>query len=1028
MAGGSRKTHDELRIMKWVVLRETYLAKLHGVVSAARKRAKSASSNRGSSGLQNTAKGRPKLFSLLIELLTVLRRITVEIVEAIESWRGADSKKPFVWGSSNYLIKVAGDVAFLASLPDLEQHLGVRISNNPFLCHVGLDGAPAFLSSNCRRDRGRAQAIDPKSGNFPIGAFGSLGVSAERIEAAVAVLHREVRLVAVKRSNSSSEVKQITNQKDGRWPTRLWSTVAVDREGQSEHRQDFRPSFAFNHVGNSGAPPPDNGSLDYQNGAAPSKNQNMGRNKCANLNDKRKPSRSWPTVAVDAGGESKYDQSFGRSVPRDETDNSGALLLEREKSRAQDTGTYRQVQLPIREGERPSRADGPYRVSQDYGRKPSGPGQTVTLGLGSETKFRKNSQRPSLSYEQGGDFGLPEPNHENSDFLDGPEYGEGRLTVERQRQSHSRGHSQVSQEGRWGENEYTEPDYSNNQMPRPSLSNYDFDDSGATPRDSKNIEPQDNARYHENWSGGVAQRVNCPDESINRRTSQDGWQSVCGSNAIEPLDAEGCLEYSRGPWPAEHFDEAEGTPSHPQSHLVELSEPARDKNWQEVAAQSAVPMDTEDVNFQDEMFYSSRMRRRGSPFIEVIDMCDGMITDLQGIGLASHNVKGTREYLLLDADGNHGNSHSGVTDRERDEGRDTLTENPPLPNVHIDARDEEPSLRGSMYGSFTRDLQAKCGPLSDKRQQGQISNRYNEERGPDRDRANQLTQEMAEEISVKYLSLWIEWIKAQLRNRNAKAAKHHRRGQLGRALSKFKAHRAIAFQGRMAEAFAGEFGISRYFVRLAFNALQAHARGARIAARNQNVLELLGAHLKRVGRAKLRQAWWRWLQAIRHRGAEYGETLTRLSELWTKGQLRGAFDSWQRLALLHQVSRVKGKVKHAKSSATVVSSPDPQRTPESTAREGQQKSQSVPLQQQENSLAQWLGEESSQHDTSSTEEVGGGKVPRIVTVDIVEEDKTAGGSQASPKFLRGLGARIKSMKSFRGIKDTAQVSLESPSL
>ncbi|CAN0507449.1 unnamed protein product, partial [Scytosiphon promiscuus] len=111
--------------MKWVVLRETYLTKLHGV---------------------NNAKRRPKLFGLLTELLSLLRRITVEIVEAVERWRGAGrSDIPFIWGSSNYLVKVAGDTAFLSRLPGLEQHLGVAIYENPFLCHVRLDGRPACL-------------------------------------------------------------------------------------------------------------------------------------------------------------------------------------------------------------------------------------------------------------------------------------------------------------------------------------------------------------------------------------------------------------------------------------------------------------------------------------------------------------------------------------------------------------------------------------------------------------------------------------------------------------------------------------------------------------------------------------------------------------------------------------------------------------------------------------------------------------------------------------------------------------------
>lgn len=122
--------------------------------------------------------GSKKLFGLLVELLTVLRRITVEIVEAIERWRGDDTERPFIWGSSNYLVKVVGDISFLDRLPGLEQHLGVSIGNNPFLCYVGLDGRPAFLPSNEVNGQGKAIAVAP--GKLACAASGSLGVSPER--------------------------------------------------------------------------------------------------------------------------------------------------------------------------------------------------------------------------------------------------------------------------------------------------------------------------------------------------------------------------------------------------------------------------------------------------------------------------------------------------------------------------------------------------------------------------------------------------------------------------------------------------------------------------------------------------------------------------------------------------------------------------------------------------------------------------------------------------------------------------------
>lgn len=192
MADGSYSSPADLRIMKWVVLRETYLNKLHGVVAASRKRAKS-SPRKGKTNddhhNRDERRGLKRLFGLLIELLMVLRRITVEIVEAVERWRGDDTERPFIWGSSNYLVKIVGDVSFLATLPGLEKYLGVSIGNNPLLCHVRLDGRPAFLASN--KVDGQGNAVSPAPGKLSC-TSGSLGVSPERVEAAAEVLRREV--------------------------------------------------------------------------------------------------------------------------------------------------------------------------------------------------------------------------------------------------------------------------------------------------------------------------------------------------------------------------------------------------------------------------------------------------------------------------------------------------------------------------------------------------------------------------------------------------------------------------------------------------------------------------------------------------------------------------------------------------------------------------------------------------------------------------------------------------------------------
>lgn len=191
--------------MKWIVLRETYLDKLHGVVLASQKRAKQ-SSKYGVPTRHRSEKQATKLFSLLVELLTVLRRITVEIVEAIERWRGPGSNKSFAWGQSNYLVKAAGDAAFLADLPGLEQHLGISLANNPFVCHVRLDGKPAYLhfgNEEGRRGGGKGAIGQRSQGTLrAVVASESLGVSPERVEAAAAVLYREVQLAGGARISS----------------------------------------------------------------------------------------------------------------------------------------------------------------------------------------------------------------------------------------------------------------------------------------------------------------------------------------------------------------------------------------------------------------------------------------------------------------------------------------------------------------------------------------------------------------------------------------------------------------------------------------------------------------------------------------------------------------------------------------------------------------------------------------------------------------------------------------------------------
>lgn len=181
----------ELRIMKWVVLREACLEKLHEVTESSCRQSRHRGGGKPGGGHRPGAKERRRLTRLLLELVTVLRRITVETVEAIEGWRGAGSERPFLWGGSNYLVKAARDVHFLARVPALEEDLGVHIAGNPLLCHVGLDGRPASRPS--KAGRGGQTARKPRAEALRRIASDSLGVSPQRTEAAVAVLRRELR-------------------------------------------------------------------------------------------------------------------------------------------------------------------------------------------------------------------------------------------------------------------------------------------------------------------------------------------------------------------------------------------------------------------------------------------------------------------------------------------------------------------------------------------------------------------------------------------------------------------------------------------------------------------------------------------------------------------------------------------------------------------------------------------------------------------------------------------------------------------
>lgn len=82
----------ELNVLKAVLLREGYLRRLTDLSKQSQK----------------------ILEPGLGDLLDILRISSVEVVEAINEWRGGLNKQvPFMWNGINYLVKMPSDLDFL---------------------------------------------------------------------------------------------------------------------------------------------------------------------------------------------------------------------------------------------------------------------------------------------------------------------------------------------------------------------------------------------------------------------------------------------------------------------------------------------------------------------------------------------------------------------------------------------------------------------------------------------------------------------------------------------------------------------------------------------------------------------------------------------------------------------------------------------------------------------------------------------------------------------------------------------------
>ncbi|CAM9256511.1 unnamed protein product [Scytosiphon promiscuus] len=1104
MSGGSSCAPSELRIMKWVVLRETYLTKLRGVVSADRKRAKSnavSKSNQTSSSERDHKRRSPQLFALLTELLTVLRRITVEIVEAVERWRRGEKDRPFVWGSSNYLLKAACDTEFLSRLPGLEQHLGVTVSRNPFLSQTCLDGRSAVL------DR---FSIRSQSGAFPLGDSGSLGVSEERIAAAAAVLFREVRRERRRMDGRERERERSHSEERRRFARspadrRRRPIVFPPRRSRVEYEQDKR----FGAL---------DGKASLRHGGGRPKIQQsadaavVATGDPYNADHRRRGDRRFDAPDnVEARRDSRPSEEPSRPFPCElSTANDRQLSEERHDLQASDDDRLRRASRSVRR--RSSTA--------------SDLTQAESASRHSQPPPRRSSSHGNPAVDE--DPGRPPPPHEERhDRHPGITHRDDRRATEVYRV-----HSSPSDGGRksadradrrWSTG--SGDPRSNQRGPRRSLPFYPVAENGCDePRD---LPPDDQSLDYQN--GGVVYRDQCYDEDevaaygdddqhLNYYYQEGGYYAYAEDDHQEGHDTDGisgtgeCLAGRSNPdgdrmgSPNEREQEPTGTEACREGARILTSgeahkdnsaagsttfAPPSDRNLVEPQLEPGTndPKDQQDgeatrdaparvvvvptgplpaaeetgsCDDQDPPDGShGRMGRRGSPFNLIFNMCDGMLTDLKDLGMGDRTVgmvNGTDEVQPSTLDNPAGTRDEGsfavptVTDVEREEqqeDRDSYV--PPVfqttrhksPVNSLDGRGAgeppPPALRGATYASLTRKIVATS-----------------KEGWPEGSRVasggDSSDAELGGRTLTDFFSAWAERTEGRLRHRDTKAAKHYRVGRLRWAMSAWEAHRARLLGSRMAEAFAGSFGLSsRFFVRFTFDALRAHAKGARVAVRNRAVIGTFVSRMDRFGRARLRQAFRRWALPIMGQGywgEEGSGALEKLCRHWSRGRLRAALDVWQRrrprqpepdsepvrppLHAARSFATLKGKLKAAGSFATLKGAPptptaSKTRTAVSNGSRRQEGSSTATDGKDEDSWAEWLGNEGS---ISVVSPDGERKSQRAAPAPSAQEPilarndsnaATKGASVLSPsRSFRGLGVALKSIKSFRDGRDKSQ--------
>lgn len=1138
MVGGSSCAPAELRIMKWVVLRETYLTKLRGVVSADRKRAKSATTIRNGRVLKAESDHRQrspkKLYSLLTELLTVLRRITVEIVEAVERWRGNDKGRPFIWGSSNYLVKAAGDIEFLSRLPGLEEYLGVVVPGNPFLSHTGLDGRCTLLDRSSIRSR---------SGKFPLSASGSLGVSAERVVAAAAVLYREVRRVRRRRGEGgggeeglrpcSDEpprvVRSPTSGKNrsvspppgryrfsGSGPDKRSGAkdrIPSGRQGERQRRPVNRSDAAA--TDESCCPPPCHGrgrNLHYRDRARyREKHHREGK-----LISEEGEQEEWQnTRHLDDGGSRVSQPAHRRRSSGPELTEVGecsrhpkgarlppshneAAENDRQASEERRTGnqTLRRkysAAPELAEAERDS------RHTQQGSRRP------LTYNTEAPEDIPHRHPFSPEAGEDGQDGGVvyddnrraaEEWHDRNNNPVDGDRRRESQFDRRR-----SSGHDDSRQdEGRRRQSmhyaDVERGDEYSGALP-PDDQSLDYQNGGSVHRDDYYYQQQDEGDayrdgdqnldyyYEEGGYGTYAEDEHEQGYDARDVPAENEPYLSRGNHDPDPTDAESRTGYSLRPLPAaapEH-----GAAQHSGDDPVELppgstTDESHHQQWGSDAKAPAVvgsptealPVATEDTKPSDDRDPQDgshgRMGRRGSPFNLIFNMCDGMLTDLKGLEDRPYGGEdGTYEVEPTTfgnpADVCYGSDHipsAGAVGREDDQEEEEGEEDACIPpseaaiNQNAVAQKEiieaggvetpPPVLRGAVYASLTRKIVAMGIEGDTKPKKGSSGG----EGGSDTDNPHR--------IMTDSFSAWAERTEGRLRHRDAKAAKHYRLGRLRRAMSAWEIHRASFLGHRMAEAFAGSFGLSsRFFVRFTFDALRAHAKGSRLAARNRAALETFVSRLERFGKARLRQAWRRW--ALPRIGPEYWgvgheEALRKICRHWARGRLRSALRTWWRqpesisepvrppLHASGSFAVLKGKLKTVGSFVNPNTSKPPRSVVAAPSKASRQQEKPTTTNkahfEDEDSWAEWLdneasfsvmapgGERTSVPSAENGREVPSGSSSTNNSSNIMVGDGNNVAARGTPvlppsRSFRGLGVAIKSIKSFRDGRDKSQV-------